>query len=506
MRRFVAYGPALIVLLTAAVALFAVPTIIERINIAQTSSRIQLARLQIQEDDILDRINRAVRNVAVSVEPSVVHIDAGRRDHQRGRFGVSSGAGWVYDTLGHIVTNAHVVGDAHRIDVEFADGRKVSAAIIGTDDYTDIAVLRLSSTAGLFPMTRATHEQPRVGDRVFAFGSPFGFKFSMSEGIVSGLGRNPRGALGATGFANFIQTDAAVNPGNSGGPLVDVQGRLVGMNVAIATGKETGGTTDDAGQSAGLSFAIPLATIESVVSQLIEGTVERGFLGINYPGNAVIEVAHDDTTGVGVPVTTVVEDGPAWVGGMREFDVLTHINNQRINNADILRSVIAPLRPGQRIRVRVWRSDDPEIKEQTTDRSRYVQQDVIGQQRTERPEALQGYFTTLDITLGEFPRAELANQLIMRYGFTAFSPEDSPNETYIRSSSQFRRIPRGTDAYKDGFRAGQEILSVEGKPVGSASEFYELLASEGFLDSKAVRVTVQDNEKEKRTLTIEFSR
>jgi serine protease Do len=506
MRRFVAYGPALVVLLTAAAALFAVPTIIERINTAQTSARIQLARLQIQEDDILDRINRAVRNVAVSVEPSVVHIDAGRRDRASRRFGVSSGAGWVYDDLGHIVTNAHVVGDARRIDVQFADGRKVSAEILGTDDYTDIAVLRLSTTSGLFPIARATHEQPRVGDRVFAFGSPFGFKFSMSEGIVSGLGRNPTSALGATGFANFIQTDAAVNPGNSGGPLVDVQGRLVGMNVAIATGAQSDGSTDGTGQSAGISFAIPLATIESVASQLIEsGTVARGFFGINYNSSAVIEVAEDDVTSVGVPVSTVVEDGPAGLAGMREFDVITHVNNQRITDTAILRSVIAPLRPGQHMRVRVWRTDDPAIKEQVFDVRRYIRQGLIGQE-AQRPSPLQGYFETLDITLGEFPRVELASQLVMRYGIIAFSPETAPSETYIRSSAQSRRVLPGTGAYEDGFRAGQEVLSVEGKPVHSAREFYQLLADEGFLDSQAVRVTVRDDENGEHTLTIELSR
>lgn len=507
MRRFVAYGPALIVLLTAAAALFAVPTIIERINIAQTSSRIQLARLQIQEDDILDRINRAVRNVAISVEPSVVHIDAGRRDQQSRRFGVSSGAGWVFDDLGHIVTNAHVVGDARRIDVQFADGRKVSAVIVATDDYTDIAVLRLPSAKGLFPIARATHVQPHVGDRVFAFGSPFGFKFSMSEGIVSGLGRNPASALGATGFANFIQTDAAVNPGNSGGPLVDVHGRLVGMNVAIATGTHTEGTTDVSGQSAGISFAIPLATIESVAAQLIEsGTVARGFFGINYPKDWVVEVAEGDVINVGVPVTTVVEDGPAGLAGMRKNDVITHVNNQRINNTDILRSVIAPLRPGQNMHVRVWRSDDSSVTEQLADTRRQIRTGFSGQQAA-RPAPLQGHFETLDITLGEFPRVELANQLLMRYGIIAVSPRDEPNETYVTtSSSRSNRILRGSGAYNDGFRAGQQVISVEGKPVGGPAEFYQLLADEGFLDSQTVRVTVRDDDNSEQTLRIELSR
>ncbi|MCH9057807.1 MAG: trypsin-like peptidase domain-containing protein, partial [Planctomycetes bacterium] len=170
MRRIVAYGPAMIVLLTAAAALFAVPAIVQRINIAQTTAQISLARLQIKDDDILERINRAVRSVAQAVEPSVVHIEALRPS--RGQRRVSSGAGWVFDDQGHIVTNAHVVGDSLKIDVQFSDGREVSAVIVGTDEYTDIAVLRASTRSGMFPITRATREPPRIGDRVFAFGSP----------------------------------------------------------------------------------------------------------------------------------------------------------------------------------------------------------------------------------------------------------------------------------------------------------------------------------------------
>ena len=127
---------------------------------------------------------------------------------------------------------------------------------------------------------------PRVGEQVFAFGSPFGFKFSMSEGIVSGLGREAPGSSMPGGYTNYIQTDAAVNPGNSGGPLVNTDGHVIGMNVAIATARSIGGTPEDSGgDSAGISFAIPLGTIEPIVDQLIRyGSVSRGYLGIQFGG------------------------------------------------------------------------------------------------------------------------------------------------------------------------------------------------------------------------------
>src|SRR5205085_7634281 len=143
--------------------------------------------------------------------------------------------------------NSHVVRGAKQIEVTFQDGRTSSAELVGQDPSTDIAVIQVKTDEGLFPVQRATALDLHQGERVYAFGSPFGFKFSMSEGIVSGLGRSAHTMLGGGGISNFIQTDAAVNPGNSGGPLVDIRGRVVGMNVAIATAQNTSGANE--GQS-----------------------------------------------------------------------------------------------------------------------------------------------------------------------------------------------------------------------------------------------------------------
>src|SRR5690606_11624250 len=138
----------------------------------------------------------------------------------------STGAGWVYDDIGHVITNAHVVQSAKRVSVEFFDGRVVRGQVIGMDPYTDIAVIRADPDATYFPARRATDRLPRTGEHVYAFGSPFGFKFSMSQGIISGLGREAAGSNVPGGYTNYIQTDAAVNPGNSGGPLVNTDGHV----------------------------------------------------------------------------------------------------------------------------------------------------------------------------------------------------------------------------------------------------------------------------------------
>ncbi len=228
MRRFISFGPAFVVLLTISAVFVAVPAAVRRISAADTSARIVLAQRSLDDDDVLERINAATRNIANTVRPSIVHIEVS--SDARRRWGArSTGSGWMFDAEGHIVTNAHVVRGAERIQVQFADGRIVESEQIKgqpflADPYTDVAVFKIPEGPGLFPMRRASGIQPQQGDHVYAFGSPFGFKFSMTQGIISGLGRDPSSAMESGGFTNFIQTDAAVNPGNSGGPVVDIMG------------------------------------------------------------------------------------------------------------------------------------------------------------------------------------------------------------------------------------------------------------------------------------------
>lgn len=346
-------GPALVVLIAGALLLVAGPGVVRRLWAAKTAALIEVSRHEIANEDILARLDRANRLVAQSITPSVVHVDV----VLEARRGASSGAGWVYDAEGHIVTNAHVVANSRYVQVQFSDGYTQAAEIVGMDVFTDVAVLKVDAGPSLFPMPRSKDKHVEVGDRVFAFGSPFGQKFSVSEGIVSGLGRSARAVMGFTGISNYIQTDAAVNPGNSGGPLVDSAGDLVGMNVAIANALSVQGTPE-MGQSAGISFAIPLATIEARVPQIIRGGVATpAIMGIEFRDGPASYIDSDGFRGPGVLVRGVVPDGPAETGGIRAGDRLVSIDGVRVTSSDVMRALITTASPGQDVSVQVQRDD-----------------------------------------------------------------------------------------------------------------------------------------------------
>jgi serine protease Do len=332
-------------------------------------------------------------------------------------------------------------------------------------------VLRVNLKDALFPATRATGAEPQQGERVFAFGSPFGFKFSMSQGIISGLGRDPQQAMEFGGYTNFIQTDAAVNPGNSGGPLVDVKGRVIGMNVAIATGRDTQGTTE--GQSAGISFAIPVAVIENVVDQLIaKGQVSRGFLGIEF-ARSEIPIEEDGFQGVGVQVGRVIPGGPSARAGLHRGDVITAINGRPISSGEALRSTVSLARPGQEIEVRYWRN---------------------------------GSADTTRIELAEMPADAVATRSVgnalLQLGLA------------LRATSEGLEVAQvlgdNAKAAEAGFEKGQLITRVEDVPVKTFNEFAVALMERGLLLGKPVSVTVVSNDADKpsdpKDLVLQVSR
>jgi len=473
MRKFVAIGPALVVLFGVAAVMLAGPTAIRQMVFANTSAEVMLARQVLDDDDILVRIDRAVRNIADSVEPSVTHIEVmmtgGAR---RGGMG-SSGSGWVYDTEGHIVTNAHVVSRASQIRVEFQDGRTMLGEVIASDSFTDIAVVKIDAGVGLIPMRRATGKRVRVGERAFAFGSPFNFKFSMSEGIVSGLGRNPDTRGSGNTFTNYIQTDAAVNPGNSGGPLVNVRGEVIGMNVAIATGRDGDGVRE--GQSAGISFAIPLGVIESVVDQIIEtGEVRRGFLGIQGGGlvsaHQVIQDKNGNFHGLGVLVGSVTPGLAADRAGIHERDIISEINGNRITRWHHLRSIITTAKPDSIINITLWR-DGEEIK--------------------------------IPVSLAEFPVENLYEDSIvpkLRFLGIQFKETRGGDEVYVD-----RALER-LAAYKAGFRRRQIIKRINGERVSDRLSAYAAIGRAEFIYGEPVEFEIIDTNGDTKTLTLEYDR
>ncbi|MCH7602395.1 MAG: trypsin-like peptidase domain-containing protein, partial [Planctomycetes bacterium] len=240
-QKLSGYGPSLIVLATAMLVLFVGPSAVRKLTYESTRTQIIQASNRLEGNNVLEQINQAYRDIAMMVEPSVVHISVQHRI--RGRtVAISSGSGWIFDEKGHVVTNYHVIRDAERIDVQLDAGELRVADVIGYDDTTDIAVLKIAE-GRLHPAQLADpQEAVQQGDLVFAFGSPFDFRFSMSSGVISGKGRSVgvirNQAGGNAGYENFIQVDAAINPGNSGGPLTNFRGQVIGMNTAIATGRQ----------------------------------------------------------------------------------------------------------------------------------------------------------------------------------------------------------------------------------------------------------------------------
>lgn len=444
MRRLVATGPALIVLITAVFVAWLTPGVIGRAGYHATSARITLAQQTLDDAGILDQLNAAYAAVAEAVGPSVVHIQV------RGMGEGSTGSGWVYDEQGHIITNAHVVAGTVSVRVEYDTGRMADAEVIGVDPFTDIAVLKTDPGSGVFPARRATGEIPRQGQMVFAFGSPFGFKFSMSRGLISGLGREP-GSLARYGsYTNFIQTDAAVNPGNSGGPLTDHKGRVIGMSVAIATGRDTQGTVE--GQSAGISFAIPLATIESVVPQLIAtGEVRRGFLGIGMTQGSTAVVEDADFRGAGVIIDSVEPESPAQSAGLRRSDIILAVNGVPTPSSAVLRAAISSIGPGEEVALKIYRLDR---------------------------------LMEINVVLAEF-RSELSDrefhQAMSQTGI-AFGDHPDGGVEFARAQSFAASVLE--------LRAGMRITSINKQPVASVREAEQALLNAGFLSGGRVSVRV----------------
>ncbi|MBM4109309.1 MAG: PDZ domain-containing protein [Phycisphaerae bacterium] len=460
MRRFVSFGPALLTILTAVGILLLVPASIRRVYSAQLGSQVLLARQSLDSDDVLERLNHAVRQIRAAVTPSVVHIEVGSFHEGPIGMGRSSASGWIYDAHGHVVTNAHVIRgvdpDSGRVGLQLFDGRVARARVVGVDAPTDIAVLRFEGVDGIVPARRASGTVIEPGERVYAFGSPFGFKFSMSEGIVSGVGRSAR-SPGGLGFSNFVQTDAAVNPGNSGGPLVDIRGRVVGMNVAIANARDADGTANE-GQSAGISFAIPLGTIESVVEQLIgTGDVRRGFLGVVFDWRTAGSVVLDEAgvvVGPGVRLSEVQEGGPAAISGLAAGDAILTIAGQAVTSADVLRSLVSTRRPGEPIAVRYYRAGT--VAETSV---------VLG----EMPSSAM-------LTAGERARVEMIAGLRV---------EDS------EGGPRVSRIDDNSPAAKAGLQVGNVVASVAGARVADAGDVYMRLLSGGLLDGERVLIVVR---------------
>jgi putative serine protease PepD len=253
-----------------------------------------------------------------------------------GREQTKQGSGFVYDDAGHVVTNYHVVQGADTVSVTFPDGREVEADVVGTDPSTDLAVLDLKEDVNVEPLALADSDQLQVGDVVVAIGSPFGLDGTVTSGIVSALDRTID-SPDNFGIANAIQTDAAINSGNSGGPLLDTSGRVVGVNSQIESGS---------GGNDGIGYAIPSNTVRDIAQQLIEsGSAEHAFLGVTM--SQVQE---------GVRIEDVRSGSPADDAGIRAGDVVTSVAGDRVESPDDLRAAVESRKPGDELALELTRN------------------------------------------------------------------------------------------------------------------------------------------------------
>jgi putative serine protease PepD len=250
----------------------------------------------------------------------------------------AEGSGFVYDAAGHIVTNEHVVDGASSVKVKFADGKTVTATIVGSDKSTDLAVLKVSAPASeLHPLSLGDSSSLQVGDGVVAIGSPFGLQQTVTAGIVSAVDRQIQ-APNNYEINGAIQTDAPINHGNSGGPLIDMSGKVVGVNAQIES---------DSGDNAGVGFAIPSNTIKQIAAQLISaGSVQHAYLGVSIA----------DAAAGGVTVEQVQSGTPAASAGLQAGDVITAVGGTSVADSAALGSAIDAHKPGDKVTVTFTRN------------------------------------------------------------------------------------------------------------------------------------------------------
>jgi S1-C subfamily serine protease len=293
---------------------------------------------------LLDAYSNAVVHAAEEVGPSVVKIETYRRDGRR----MGSGSGFLITPDGFLLTNSHVVHDATKIEVILADGRRPDAHLAGDDPDTDLAVVRVYAPQ-LRPVRLGQSRETRVGQLAIAIGNPYGFQATVTAGVISALGRSFRANTGRL-MDDIIQTDAALNPGNSGGPLVNSRGEVIGVNTAVILPAQ------------GICFAIGVDTAKQVAAWLIkDGKIRRSFLGLggqNVPLHRRLVRHHQLREPTGVLVISVESSGPAAKAGLREGDVMIEFNGLPIPTIDTLHKALTGDQIGARCSVTILRNTE----------------------------------------------------------------------------------------------------------------------------------------------------
>lgn len=398
-----------------------------------------------------DEVRPSVVNIDTKVVPQQAEMPDGMNqledlfkyfgmpapDQRQRRPQSATGSGFVLDKEGHIVTNNHVVDGAQDITVRLWNGSEYKGEVIGTDPDTDLAVIKINAPDGdLHPVTLGDSDALKVGQFAIAMGSPRGFEGSLSFGHISALGRENLNLPGLR-FQNFIQTDAAINLGNSGGPLTNIDGEVIGINVAIVFGADS------------LGFAIPVNTAKQIVPELIEkGKVIRGYLGVML-GNAKPYAA-----AVGLPdeagafVTRVEPGTPAATAGLKRYDVIRGIDGAKVETAGNVVERISKLAPGSKVNLDVWRD---------------------------------GGIQKIEVVLGEFPGASRQGPAVTRellgMSVQPLTPEVAERLGVPAGSAGvlLSSVQPGSAADEAGLRRGDVVTEVAQQEVSNVDQFRKII-------------------------------
>jgi serine protease Do len=359
-------------------------------------------------------------------------------DQQESTPVIGQASGFIVSPNGHILTNSHVVRDAGEITVRLNDGREFAGKLIGQDPNTDIAVLKIDAN-DLPYLTLGNSDDLQAGQWAIAIGNPLQLQASLTVGVISATGRNN---LDLARIEDFIQTDAAINRGNSGGPLMDLDGEVIGMNTAIFTNMANGGYM-------GIGFAIPSNLLKHVMNELIaNGSITRGFLGvILQPMDANLAKAFNLDKAKGALIAEITEDAPAEKAGLKQGDIVLMYNQQPVSNVAALRNAVALMKPGSTITLTILR--DGEMKE-------------------------------IPINIGAFPSGTAMNKTVEetakenKYGFTvqALTPEIAQTFGYRNEKGVIiSAVKAGSPASWAGLKKGTLIIAVNQKKVSTVAEF-----------------------------------
>jgi serine protease Do len=382
------------------------------------------------------------------------------------------GSGFIISPDGYILTNAHVVNNASKITVKLTDRREFDGKVVGMDERTDVAVIKIIAKGDLPVVRLGDSNKLRPGQWVLAIGSPFGFENSVTAGVVSATARGNVGESG-NGYVPFIQTDVAVNPGNSGGPLFNLEGEVVGINSQIYS--RSGGYE-------GISFAIPIDVANNVAGQLIKsGRVSRGRIGVTIQE---VTAATADNFGLdrprGAAVASVEPGGPADKAGIEPLDVILSVNGHGVDSSEQLPSMIAEIKPGQVVQLEVWRDKAikrvsvtvEELKEKSTRRASIEEQQGAG-----------GGETATVNRIGLSVRALSAAE-----------------RSQLKTRASVVIVAASGPAVDAGLREGDIVLSVNRMQIGTVAEFQAAVKNAG---KSATLLIQRDNQQSIVTVTLQ---